>query len=763
VQNVRTRRSSAFTTWLNALDPQRQWSGYALALGVTLIAAFCNWLVTSETGGYGPLMTYMLAVMVAAWYGSAGAGLMSLLLSIVATVLLSIGVPGAAESFSAYGFFALGLLIAAGVAAIFALTRMRIARDRERAANEAYKATQARLDRALEAGRLVSWEWELSSGRVQCSASALKVFGADLDHIDEVWKFIHPDDAACVRATVEKALAGENEYSTSNRMIRTDTGALQWLETRALVHRSGNGKPLHVTGFTSDITEKQQALETLKATEQRFRVALEGSSITAWACDADRRYIWVHNPAADYKTEDFIGRRIGTIGEAGEEYAEYAAALDRVWSTGQPARLPVRWRHAGRTRHFLSNIDPVRDASGRVVGLVGASVDVTALQEAEQSLRDADRRKDEFLATLAHELRNPLAPIRYAAKLLSPDAPPATQAKASEIIERQATQMARLLDDLLDMSRVTRNVIELRREVFDLRRVVEDAVAGAKPLIEGLHHGLQVTLAGEPLWVNADITRVRQILDNLLQNAAKYTDPGGHIEIHASLELRSAVLVVRDTGIGLAPETLRRVFDLFTQVQPAGRGRTGLGIGLAVVKRLVELHGGEIDVHSAGPGKGARFTVRLPLCESLQRDDTEDPAKVVRLFNAEARVLVVDDNTDVVDSLSLLLRNQGIPVHTATDGEAAIRLADVLQPEVVLLDLGMPKIDGYQVAAWIRRQSWGAGVRIIAITGWGQGTDREHTRSAGFDAHLVKPVDSDELLHLIHADRGRVASIHHSA
>jgi PAS domain S-box-containing protein len=630
VSKTRTRRSSALAAWLAAVDPDSLWRGYALALGVTFVAASVNWVLTAETGARGPLMTYMLAVMVVAWYGHKGGALLSLLVSIVATVVLSLDVPGAAEHDSAYGIFALGLFVATSIAAVYALSRVKLARERERAAKQAYRASQIRLEGALEAGRLVSWEWELGTGRVKCSASAVKVFGTDIQHVDEVWKFVHPADAEHVKATVAKALACQNEYSMLNRMLRADTGALRWIETRALVHRSESGKPTHITAFTSDVTEKQQALESLKVSEQR---------------------------------------------------------------------------------------------------------------------------KDEFLATLAHELRNPLAPIRYAAKLLNPDAPADTQAKASEIIERQATQMARLLDDLLDMSRVTRNVIELRREVFDLRRVVEDAVTGAKPLIEGLHHELQVTLAGEPLWVNADVTRVRQILDNLLQNAAKYTDPGGHIEVHAALERGSAVLAVRDTGIGLAPDALHRVFDLFTQVQPAGRGRTGLGIGLAVVKRLVELHGGSIAVQSAGPGKGARFTVKLPLCESPQRVAAESEAKIVRLFNSQARVLVVDDNPDVVESLSMLLRNHGYPVHTATDGDSAIRLAEALQPEVALLDLGMPKVDGYQVASWIRRQSWGGSVRLVAITGWGQEADRQRTQAAGFDAHLVKPVDSNELLRLLHADR----------
>ena len=372
------------------------------------------------------------------------------------------------------------------------------------------------------------------------------------------------------------------------------------------------------------------------------------------------------------------------------------------------------------------------------------------LRVLEASLREADQRKDQFLATLAHELRNPLAPIRYAVKLLTSDTPGATHGRAREMIERQATQMARLLDDLLDVSRITRNMIELRREVLDLRDIIEQATTAARPVIDGMHHQLQLTLAGEPLWVDGDATRLHQIIDNLLHNAVKYTDPGGRIEVGAYRRKESVVLSVRDTGAGLAPDMIDRVFELFTQMQHERRARGGLGIGLAVVKRLVELHSGSIAAESPGLGRGSLFRVTFPLATRHERVEAGRASEnVIPLFKNDARILLVDDNTDITESLSLLLRGHGYSVHTAEDGAAAIRIAEVLQPDIVVLDLGMPDPDGYAVARWIRQQPWGVRARIVAVTGWGQPEERRRTQEAGFNAHLVKPVDGDQLLQII--------------
>jgi CheY-like chemotaxis protein len=400
----------------------------------------------------------------------------------------------------------------------------------------------------------------------------------------------------------------------------------------------------------------------------------------------------------------------------------------------------------------MSSAAPLFDARGQVRGVIGAHVDVTSFKRVQAALEQADRRKDEFLATLAHELRNPLAPIRYSARLLRPEAAPGVIAQVRDTIERQSTQMARLLDDLLDVSRITRNVIELRREPIDLRQVVEDSVEVARPLIDAVQHRLVLSLPGKPVWVEADRTRLSQIVSNLLQNAAKYTDPGGRIEV--SVEQRQqdeALLRVRDSGIGIAPEMRERVFEIFSQVRRPGDGtRSGLGIGLAIVRRLVELHGGRIEVDSAGLGQGAEFIVHLPLAPP----QTGLPLNVVPLFGSgRRRLLVVDDNHDAADSLGAMLRLSGHAVQVAYDGASAMALAETARPDVIVLDLGMPQTSGYDVARWIRRQPWGSGVRLIALTGWGQNEDRRRTREAGFDLHLTKPVDPDQLVAVL-AEQG---------
>jgi CheY-like chemotaxis protein len=330
--------------------------------------------------------------------------------------------------------------------------------------------------------------------------------------------------------------------------------------------------------------------------------------------------------------------------------------------------------------------------------------------------------------------------------------PSAAQAQARAIIERQSALMARLLDDLLDLSRITRGIIELRREVLDVRRIVEQVVLANRALVERLHHETIVNLSGDPLLVEADPTRLHQILDNLLQNAAKYTDPGGRIEVSASAEADVIVLCVADTGIGLSPESLERVFGLFSQIHSSERGRSGLGIGLTVVKQLVTLHGGTVHAESAGVGQGSRFRVTLPkTTRAPQAEPLEPPDRIITLFRDNPRVLLVDDQPDIVESLALILRGSGYSVHTAEDGVLALQVAETLRPDVMVVDLGMPRMDGFQLARRVRQQPWGNRTILIAVTGWGQAEDRRRARDAGFDHHLVKPVDPDAVIRLMEA------------
>jgi CheY-like chemotaxis protein/two-component sensor histidine kinase len=358
-------------------------------------------------------------------------------------------------------------------------------------------------------------------------------------------------------------------------------------------------------------------------------------------------------------------------------------------------------------------------------------------------LKDGDRHKDEFLAMLAHELRNPLAPIRNAAEILKVEAPPnGNLRRATTVIERQIDQMNRLIDDLLDVSRITRGKIELRKEHVDLASVVNHAVDASAPLIERGGHRLHVTLPAEPVYFAADPARLSQVLANLLNNAAKYTNQGGTIELSASRDGDSVVLRVRDNGIGIPPGMTTRIFELFTQVDRSlERSEGGLGIGLTLVQRIVEMHGGVVECHSAGPGTGSEFTIRLPVVDDVRRPRETGNSAVRIPTPVPRRVLVVDNNHDAADSMAMLLRMTGNHVHTAYDGDEALRAVSSFEPEIVLLDIGLPTINGYEVARQIRTQDGGSKRLLIAMTGWGQAEDRRRSKEAGFDEHLTKPVE----------------------
>jgi signal transduction histidine kinase len=372
------------------------------------------------------------------------------------------------------------------------------------------------------------------------------------------------------------------------------------------------------------------------------------------------------------------------------------------------------------------------------------------------ALQEADRRKDEFLATLAHELRNPLAPIRNSVDILrlSGHSMP-VPTPIVETMDRQVGHMVRLVDDLLEVSRITRGKIELRKEPIELRTAIEVAVETSRPLIDAARHRLTVDLPQEPLNVEADPTRLAQVFANLLNNAAKYTEDGGDLHLRAERQGGEAVISVRDTGVGIAPAHLASVFDMFVQ----GRGGHprmpgGLGIGLTLVRTLVEMHGGSVAARSDGPGKGSEFTVRLPLSAapfSEEKRRAAAPAAAAML----PRVLVVDDNRDAADSLGSLLGILGADVHVVHDGQAALDAFGAYRPALVFLDLGMPEMDGFEVARRMRARPDYDGVRLVALTGWGQEKDRRQTAAAGFDEHLVKPPEIDALQALLARAAGR--------
>jgi signal transduction histidine kinase/CheY-like chemotaxis protein len=375
-------------------------------------------------------------------------------------------------------------------------------------------------------------------------------------------------------------------------------------------------------------------------------------------------------------------------------------------------------------------------------------------RQMRDALTESDQRKDEFLATLAHELRNPLAPVRNASHILKARMPPTPELQwARDVIDRQVTQMTRLIDDLMDVSRITRGTFELRREHVALDEVIRVAVETSRPIIEASGHQLVVEIPPEPINLDADVVRLAQVFSNVLNNAAKYTGPGGRIAIGAERDGNMASVSVQDSGVGIPPAMLRQVFEPFTQLDNSlERTRGGLGIGLALAKRLVEMHGGAIEAHSSGAGLGSRFVVRLPVCarQSPPRPSVlEGPGPVSAVGRGRRRILVADDNNDSATSLSILLNDAGYDIRTAGDGVQALETAAEFRPDIALLDIGMPKLNGYEVARQIRNQPWGRHVLLIALTGWGGAEHRQKTAQAGFDHHLTKPVDPAALTRLL--------------
>ncbi len=366
---------------------------------------------------------------------------------------------------------------------------------------------------------------------------------------------------------------------------------------------------------------------------------------------------------------------------------------------------------------------------------------LTALREGEESLRNADRRKDEFLAMLAHELRNPLAPIRTATEVLARTLPAQDHNRATaDLVKRQVTHLTRLVDDLLDVSRITQGRIQLHHSTLDLSIIVAQAIEATEAMLREKHHVVSRLSDLQPLYVNGDAARLLQCVTNLLTNAAKYTDPGGDIRIQLRAEQEQAVLSISDNGIGIAPELLPSIFELFVQSERSlDRSQGGLGIGLSVVQRLVRMHGGNVKAISAGPGRGATFEIRLPRVPPPQAA----AALPLQPKVAAKNILVVDDNEDAADSLAALLRLDGHHVQAVYSASAALQAVRSAQPAIVLLDIGLPEMDGYQVAREIRATT--GGIRLVALTGYGQAEDIARTRAAGFDAHLVKPVDFEAL------------------
>jgi PAS domain S-box-containing protein len=539
------------------------------------------------------------------------------------------------------------------------------------------------------------------------------------------WAIGTPIEGAYRKAMDERvAVHLETQGVRSNR----------WLDTS--IYPTAQG----ISIFARDVTVRKEAENVVREAREELQLVVDTMPAYLARCSKDRRFLLVNKGYAarlGLAPEQIAGRPIlEVLGEAA--YASIAPHIDAVL-TGLIVSFETEVRNASLGRfYFHIQYAPTFDAAGEPDGWVAVVSDITRRRELEEALKEANRRKDEFLAMLAHELRNPLAPVLHAVELIR-HGRASDPRRGAEVIARQIQHMKRLLDDLLDVARVSQGKIQLRKEPLDLCAVLQQSVEISKPLIDDKEHALAIALPERTLPIEGDPTRLTQVFANLLNNAAKYTDKGGHIGLEASVEGSEAVVRVRDDGMGMSAELLEHAFDLFTQADRSlDRAQGGLGIGLTLVKSLVQMHGGSVAATSAGQGRGSELVVRLPL--SLPQENADIAAPVNANAPRLVRALVVDDNVDAADSLALLLEMLGHEIRVAHDGPSALAMALSSRPDIVLLDIGLPGMDGYEVATRLRSSGLESTV-LVALTGYGREEDMQRSREAGFDHHLVKPVD----------------------
>jgi len=546
-----------------------------------------------------------------------------------------------------------------------------------------------------------------------------------------------------------KLAAAEGRFEDEGWRVRKD-GSRFWASVVITALRGEDGKLLGFSKITRDLTDRKLHEEALRQSEERFRLLVDGvvdyavymldaeGIVSSWNVGAER--------IKGYRRDEIIGKHFSRFYTADEREA------GRPWEELTLARRNGRaedegWRVRKDGSRFWARVvvTALHDAEGQLRGFAKVTQDLTQQREL-RNLQRAAQQVNEFVAMLAHELRNPLAPIRSAVQVLQklPPGDPSVPAMY-KTLERQSGQLARIVDDMIDISRITRGVLEIRKQPMELAEALHAALESAAPEVQARRHTIEVDVPRGGLQVSGDLHRLTQVLTNLLNNAARYTPEGGRITVKAAAEAGSAVLRVIDNGRGISPELLPRIFDMFVQGRTAlERVGGGLGIGLALARRIAEMHDGRLEALSAGDGRGAEFVLRLPLCEAASEAATPAREPAVGKRHAAMRVLIVDDNNDAAAALELLLRSLGHETRVAHDGAAALATAGEFAPDLVLLDIGMPGLDGYEVARRLRALG-GRRFRLVALTGWGQEADRKRSEEAGFDQHLVKPLDVEEL------------------
>lgn len=570
--------------------------------------------------------------------------------------------------------------------------------------------------------------------------------GMSLDELRaDVKRLHHPDHyervTESLRTRAEQGLQWEEQFP-----LKSKDGRYHWFLATAMPVRNAQGEVVRWFGTLTDITKEREDRELIQESEERFRMLADHMSQMAYMADSNGTITWVNR-----RWIDFTGMDVDRMNDGGWSQVVDPAHYERMVESYRSAQARSEaWEHifrlrstTGEYRWFLSRSVPIMDDAGEVIRWFGTNTDITEQKLAEEALEDSARHKDHFLATLAHELRNPLAPLKNGLQLmeLEPDDPDTIEATRTMMV-RQLDHMVRLVDDLMDLSRISLGKIELVKERLSISSVMATAVESCKPLIERRTQHLELKPPTEPLFVEGDMARLTQVVANLLNNAAKYTPSGGHIALAWERSDDEVVITVMDDGIGIEPEAMQHVFDMFAQIDSAQQAREGggLGIGLNIVKRLVHMHHGTIEGRSEGAGKGSTFIVRLPL-DRTRTSTATAPAAHGPASTTPRRVLVVDDNQDAALTMALILKKHGHTVMVAHDGEEGVAKAGSFAPNVIFMDIGMPRMNGFEACKAIRATAWGRTIHIIALSGWGQEEDRNKSEAAGFDVHIVKPIE----------------------
>lgn len=735
---------------------RRSFLEYGVAVAAVGAALAARALLNPALDHRLPFITMYGAVAIAIWFGGWGPALVAALLgyagaywTIVRTEPASpLALPGTG------GLVGFVVYVISAFVVIGMGSGMRAARRRAEAAVEAARATEAELLLVTSRTPVLLTRCGADRRYAFVNRAAAEFLGRPPSEIigRTISEVIGETADHSISPHIDRVLAGETvEFETE---IPYAHPGPRFMHVTYTPDRDARGEVVGWFASLVDVTMQKQAERALGESEQRFSAMADAAPVLMWISDTDKLCTWFNRPWLD-----FVGRTMEQ--EIGNGWADnvHADDFDRCLKTfveSFDARRSFSMeyrlrRHDGEYRWLLDRGVPRYDPEGRFVGYIGSCIDIADLKLTQEALVEADRRKDEFLATLAHELRNPLAPIRSEVEILRLKGPLTPELKRSrEVIDRQTHQMTRLIDDLMDVSRITRDRLELRKQRIDLRTVLQAAVEMSHSAIEGSRHDLVVRLPDEPISLDADVTRLAQVFSNLLSNAAKFSEAGSRIVLAATREGADAVISVRDTGIGIPADMLTRIFEPFVQVDRSlERAQSGLGIGLTLVKRLLEMHAGTVEARSDGPGKGSEFVVRLPAATTETAQVVPLAAPEVRIASQKNRVLVADDNIDAATSLSMVLEILGYETRMAHDGVEALKAATEFRPDVALLDIGMPQINGYDVARHIRKQPWGQRMLLMAVTGWGQAEDKQRTLDAGFDHHLVKPVDPDRVAQLL--------------